>query len=77
MVGVVGTPDHRAAGDVAESKVPANLTEPLELFWGKVFNDGQVTGGGLKILAQRQEIAIRRTKVLHCLNPLRIGFTEP
>ena len=55
FVRMIAGADERAAGDFEEAHLSGQPTQLVELFGGQVALDGEVSTGGLEVLAHREE----------------------
>ena len=64
LIRVVGAAHHRPAGDVDKAHRPRALAMFREFFRRDEIHDGQMFQGRLQILAEREQVAIRRPQIL-------------
>ena len=62
---LVARPDHRPTGDIFETHLFSDFTEPVELFGPNILYDGQMVLGRSKVLAERDDINVNSTEILY------------
>lgn len=73
---MIGAADHRAAGNVLESFLLGDALEFVESLGRNVLCDWKMTFGWLQILAHRENIAVRRSEVIHRCQDFSFRLSE-